>query len=165
MKFPIVNCKLRPNVFLTLIVWTIGCVLGSYLSNRFASASWMPSATLCRSSIVESILVLNTPFILLYILSRICNYFLLLPIVFLKSFSFVLSASWITFAFGDAAWLVRGVVLFPDFFCTCLFLWFCLRRAVNAQTNHTDFVFCLAISIAVGCFDYCYVLPITENIF
>lgn len=156
--------KFRIYVVLLLIVWTIGCFVGSYIASRSVIFSWMRSAISSRASIVGSVLTLSMPFVFSFILCKFCNFYFIFPFVFLKSVSFSLVLCGLLRAFGSAGWLAQILFLLPDFCCVFLLLWFWMRRAFTTDGIYADLSICICSTLLIGCIDYYCLFPIVKMV-
>lgn len=85
---------------------------------------------------------------------------LILPIAFLKSAAFGFCSCCVIFAYGDAGWLVRFLVLFSDsaMFVVLCWYWFSHLEGVRTRLRQ-DTVLCFVLAVVIGMFDYIYISP------
>ena len=142
------------------ISWVLGLLAGVYLLYKTSFASLMCSVILNRISIVGLLFSLVLPIFLSYILLRYFRFSCILPLVFLKAFSFMCCYGSIMITHRNAGWLVSGMLLFSDCFLVVLllFLWFRVasEHMCSLQTVTTSYVLIL---LPIGCFDYFVVSP------
>ncbi len=145
------------------VVWILGLLVGVLFVRQAAFASLMCSVLFLRISIVGLVVSLAIPLALTYILLRFFYFYSILPLIFLKAFSFACCYSGIMIAFGNAGWLVSGMVLFSDFFLVVLLLlqWFNAAAGKRYGPHRYFIVYCL-VPIIVVCFDYLVVSPYVE---
>ena len=142
--------------------WLTGLLFGLLFAPYAGEiyVSLMRSAPLCSVSIVGLIAVVLVPFLLSAFAVHCKKAGLLLFLCFCKAFMHALCAGGISLAFGNADWLVRFLLLFSDCCTLPLFCWFCFRcLCYGEQYLRQDFLFCLAVLIAVCGFDYMVVSP------
>lgn len=94
-------------------VWILGLFSGAYILDHI-SFSMMRPIIVERVSIVCLLFSLSFPFVLSFILLRYFHFWSILPLIFIKAVSFMCCLGGISLAFGDAGWLIRGLVLFAD---------------------------------------------------
>lgn len=148
--------------------WFLGLVLGYCFSFQISDifASLMLSVADSRLSIVGLFFSLIFPFFISAVLLRYTSPLAILPLVFIKAFSFSLCACAVTFAFGDAGWLVRWLLIFSDSFLIVLLLWFWLKNiSEEKRTIKTDLLLCIIASGLIGCADLCFVSPFLVMLF
>ena len=144
---------------LIIITWISG-LLCALLYIKQASFSLMYPLYVERVSIVGMIVSLIFPIILLYILLNRCYFYLTLPVIFLKSFSYMCCYLCITYSYGTAGWLVRIFLLFSDTVSIVILLHFCYRFAAGNKTGIIRYFKCaFAVLIIVGCLDYYIISP------
>ena len=140
--------------------WLFGLLASAYFVHQTTFASLMCSVLFLRISIFGLLTSLAIPLFLTYILLRFFSFYYVLPLVFLKAFSFMCCYFGITSAFGNAGWLVSGMVLFSDFFLVTLLLlqWFNAATGKMYSPEKYLVVYCI-LPIIVVCFDYLVVSP------
>ena len=156
--------RTRYRVLLILFVWSVGCLVGLFIANRAAATSPYLFPVPHRSSITISFLLSSLPIVLSHFIYSLCHFHLLLPLVFLKGLSFMYCYAYIHIIFGNAAWLVRYIVLFSDLVFVCLLLWFWLRCASCANSIRYNFRVCLIAGALIVLVDHYCVLPLGELI-
>lgn len=162
MKYTIrcIRKTFSTKVFLVAAFWLFGLVAGVWFINLTSFSSLMYSVYYPRISIIGLIFSLAIPFIISYILLRFFNFYFILPIIFSKAFSFICSYGAIMIAYGNAGWLVSGMLLFSDFFVVVLllFVWYysATGECCNPRRQATLYVL---IPTLIGCYDYFVVSP------
>lgn len=141
------------------ITWISGLLCALLYIKQF-SFSLMYPLHIERVSIVGMIVSLILPIILLYILLNRCYFYLILPVIFLKSFNYMCCYLCITYSYGTAGWLVRTLLLFSDTVSVIILLHFCYRFAAGNKIGMTSyFKYTFAVLIIVGCLDYYIISP------
>lgn len=159
-KFLGIRKTLYTRSFLTTLTWISGLLAGVYLIYETSFASLMCSVLFSRISIIGLFVSLVLPLLLSYILLRCFHFYCILPIVFLKAFSFMCCYGSIMIAFGNAGWLVAGMLLFSDCFLVVLLLLLWLRVASGRSCSPRFFTMSyILVSLVIGCFDYLVVSP------
>ena len=148
------------RLLLLVAAWIFGCICGTMTVSETVFSSLMRSGSSARTSIVGFMVTLSVPFILSYILYRFFGFYLILPIVFIKAFSYAYCYCGFRLTFGDAAWLVGGLSMFADSLSVFLLMWFWLKLS-GGKINLTNYLLgCLCILLAMGCIDYVCVAPL-----
>lgn len=140
--------------------WTLGLIAGYYVLDQTPLISLMRSSHFLRMSIVDLILSLAIPFLVSFILLRYFSFYSVLPFVFLKALSYFLCYGGITLIFGNAGWLLSGMLLFSDsiFVIMLLLIWF--NAAIGKKPNLRRCIAAYIISsIAIVYLDYFVVSP------
>ena len=85
---------------------------------------------------------------------------LVLPIAFFKAFIFGFCSCCIAFAYGDAGWLVRSLLLFSDSTMLIVLCWYWLTHLDgNRFRLKQDTFLCLCVALVIGITDYMYISP------
>lgn len=140
--------------------WLLGLLAGAFLLNQTSFTSLMRSVLFLRMSIVGLFVSLAIPLLLSYILLRFLHFYFVLPFIFLKAFSFFSCYGGVMLTFGNAGWLVCGMILFSDFFLVVLLLlqWFDAATG-KRHRPYVYFVVYFLIPTIIGCYDYFVVSP------
>lgn len=142
--------------------WCSGLMLGLHYAYRADSTYFllMRMAASCRVSIVGLLTAVFLPFLLSALAVYISRPELLLPVCFLKAFSFSCSAAAVSAAFGSAGWLIRFLLNFSEC-CTlpllCLF-WIRHISGVKRPAGR-DFLICCIAVLTIGALDYLLISP------
>ena len=146
--------------FVLAITWILGLLASVYLLFKTSFTSLMCSVLFTRISIIGLFVSLVLPLLLSYILLRCLHFYCILPFVFFKAFSFMCSYGSVMIAFGNAGWLVSGMLLFSDSFLVVLLLQLWLHTASGQLYSPLIFArsYVLAL-LVIGCFDYFAVSP------
>ena len=158
------NYKSFLNRFLIILFWLIGLLSSLYftLETTAFSSALMRSVTEDRLSIIGLFLMLTFPFLISAVLLRFTRPLWILPVVFFKAFIYSCCLYGLTFAYGDAGWLVRWLLLFSDSCVVVLLLWFWLRNASgDLVTYKSDLLLCCFLSVLIIGVDYYIVSPIS----
>lgn len=148
--------------FLLILIWFLGFFAGIWIAAQTSTttSSLMRSVVNDRSSIVGLLTVLTVPFLVSAVLFKLSLPLLGLFIVFIKSLLFSCCSYGLVLAFGDAGWLVRWLLLFSDSSVIVLLLWFWIRNIAGQGSNFkTDLLFCILITVLIGCVDYYIISP------
>lgn len=148
------------KVVLIAVLWLLGLLAGAYFLGQTSLASLMCSVLFLRISIFGLFLSLALPLILSYILYRFFHFYFILPIVFLKAFSFICCYGSLMIVYRNAGWLVSGMILFSDFsFVVLLLLYWYNAATGRSYSARIAFAVYFLIPIVVGCIDYYIVSP------
>lgn len=162
MKYTIrcIRKTFSTKVFLVATFWLLGLVAGVCFINWTSFSSLMYSVHYPRISILGLIISLAIPFVISYILLRFLNFYFILPIIFIKAFSFIFGYGAIMIAYGNAGWLVSGMLLFSDFSVVVLLLFIWYSSATGQCCNpRKRVILYILIPTLIGCYDYFVVSP------
>lgn len=142
------------------VTWISGLLAGTYFLDQTPFSSLMCSSLFDRISIMGLSLSLALPLFLSFILLRFLHFYCILPVVFLKAFSFVCCYGSFMIAYGNAGWLISGMMLFSDFFIVFLLLlqWFNAAMGKTYNNGPRFLVYFIAPTV-IGCFDFFVVSP------
>lgn len=148
------------KVLSVAITWVTGLLAGFIFLHQTTFISLMCSVHFLRTSIIGLLFSLAIPLLLTYILLRFFNFYCILPLIFLKAFSFICTYSGLMITFGNAGWLICGMILFSDFILVVLLLlqWFHAAIGKKCRPLEEIIVYCL-IPIFTVCLDYLVVSP------
>ncbi len=152
---------------LLILLWIGGAILGCFSSLHISDSTLhlMRSSFSGDVSIVWLLFAANLPLVLSYTAIRFRMPVLLLPLIFLKSYTFSLCFSCVAFAFGSAGWLMRVLCLSPDICSTLLLVWFLLNNYHYEQKECSlDFWICVAVNVMIGFIEYFMVSPFTVSL-
>lgn len=155
------------RVFLC-IAWLAGLFFGIILANGCSDTVilMIRSAGKSGTSMVNMFALLLFPLFVSAFFIWLSKPFLVILLVSVKAFLFGFSAMSVTFAFGDAGWLTRWLLLFSDSCSSVVLFWFWIRNVFGEKRIFKrDFVCCVALIIALGCFDYYIVSPFSVTLF
>jgi hypothetical protein len=111
-------------------------------------------------SIVWRLILLLFPLILSVTALRFLRPLLVLPVVFIKAYSFFYSLYCLNYAFGSAGWLASFILFFSDSCSIFVFLSFVFNHAMWGRGKCLrDFIISAFFLIALGVFDYFVVSP------
>ena len=145
---------------LVALAWILGLLSGAYILERSSFVSVLCSAHFPKASIAYCILSLIFPLLLSYILSNYSHFYCLLSVVFLKALSFMCCYGGLMLIFGNAGWLVSGIIFISDFVLVFMLLvqWF--NNAVGIKYNiGKSLILNVFLPILIGCYDYYVVSP------
>lgn len=146
--------------YLVILTWMLGLLSGFYFVRVTSLASLVYSFFNMRISILGLLILLVFPLLLSYIISTINHFRFILPIIFLKAFSFMYCYGCISFAYGSAGWLVAGMVLLSDGFLVICLIQFWFHLAFNQVYSLRRFLASYVVPLLlIGCFDYYVVSP------
>ena len=162
-SFDYIRQRRRYAVF--CFVYLHGLIAGFLYTTQYTFSSLMRLLVYPQMSIVWGCLVSVIPFIVFYIFLRCSAYYFLLPLAFLKAFTFMYCFAGISIAYADAGWLVRLLLLFADCFLVPLFLWFAGRSLLHKQEKlNKDIWICIFVILAVRCVDSYVISPFTMKL-
>lgn len=151
---------LRFRLFALATTWILGLLTSVYLLFKTSFASLMYSVASDRVSIIGLLVSLVFPILFSYILLRCFHFYYILPIVFVKAFTFMCCYGWIMIAYRNAGWLICGLLLFSDGFLVVFLLQLWLHSASGQLYSSRLFArsYILAL-LVIGCIDYFAVSP------
>lgn len=147
--------------------WILGLITGSFFSvsasNSFLSA--MLSAASGRLSISGLLSAMLLPLLFSAFAVYISKEWLLIPIAFLKAFSFAYLGVGVMMAYGQAGWLIRCLLMFTDSLIMPLLWWFWLN-ALTLPRGQMLGISALAggVLVFIGSFDYFVISPFLANL-
>ena len=142
--------------------WIIGLGVGSYSAICTSTIHNSLTQWLCYShlSVVGLIVCLTLPFLLSAILFRMSLPGAVIPVIFLKAFSFSYCASSLVYPLHYSGWLLRLLFLFSDSMVTVPFLLFVMRNiSSDRRSRHISLLQCLIWILIIGCIDSCLISP------
>lgn len=86
---------------------------------------------------------------------------LLVPAVLFRAFLYGYCALGITLAYGDAAWLVRLLLMLSDTCSTALLMWLWLRCGDPKVGLRVEFLGCTLAALGLKLLDFCAITPFT----
>jgi len=145
---------------LLAVFWLSGLLAGALLLSQTSISSLMCSGYYPRISIISLILALVIPFLISYILLRFLPFYFIFLFAFLKAFSFIYCYGAFMIHYGDAGWLISGMVLFSDFFLvvSLLMQWYNFATGKKCDLQSSMLVHFLSLTL-IGLFDYIVVSP------
>ena len=146
----------RVCCLLLALFWCVGLVLGVraafIVDNVFVSL--MRLAVSSPVSIVGLLGSCLLPFLFTALAVFLSQDWLILPVCFLKSFTYGLCAKTIALTFGDSGWLIQLLFLFSDTCMLSVLFWFWIRHlAGNKATVVRDTAICIVVFIILGTLD------------
>ena len=152
------------------LIWILSFFLGHLLGVLCSGSasepflSGMHTAAGCRVSIIGLLSSVGLPFLLAAWAVYIRCPFLLVPIAFGKAFSFSCVGYRICTAWGDAGWLVAGLMMFGTLFSMPVLCWYCRCHIGGRDFSWVLFFMALACLVVIGIVDYCWIAPFLINI-
>lgn len=161
------NIAVSLNNLLVCIVWILGLVCGALVASRagislYAFVYTIPEGHL---TLFAAIATKVCPVIITAALCRI-SHSLILPIVWLKAFSYSYCIYCLNFAFSGAGWLVCLLLLFSEFLVIINLLCFLILNYLKGSVSFFNkLIIHVSISIGVGLFDYYLISPYVAVLF
>lgn len=152
----------RGCLLLLALFWCAGLVFGVYTASMADNTliSLMRSAVFSPVSIVGLLSSYLLPFLFTALAVFLSKSWLILPICFVKSFSYGLCARTVALTFGDSGWLLQLLFLFSDTCALSVLFWFWIRHLAGSRvTVIKDAAICIVVFIILGILDYCCVSP------
>lgn len=142
------------------VFWLLGLLTGAFVLSQTSIASLMCSVSFPRISIIGLFAAQVIPFLISYVLLRFLPFNFILLFAFFKAFSFICCYGAFMIHYGDAGWLISGMVLFSDFFLVVLLLfdWFNFAAGEKYWLRSGSFFHILFLTL-IGLFDYIVVSP------
>jgi hypothetical protein len=150
-------------LFFLSAVWIFGLLAGlCSISVSPASVFYVMYSPLNNALTLTGLLLTQTfPLIISCIIYRSEKLFLILPVVFLKAFSFLYCTLGVVIAYADAGWMMRYLILFSDSCVVVLLLWFWIRNFTGREVCFfRDFLICLSTVIVICLVDYFVIYPL-----
>ncbi len=142
--------------------WIAGLLMGSYSAIQTSTIhnSWTQGLFNSHLSVVGLIACLTLPFLLSAILFRMSLPGAVIPVIFLKAFSFSFCASSLVYPLHYSGWLLRLLFLFSDSVLSVPLLLFVMRNIQSDRNSrHNDLLRCLVLILVIGCIDSFVVSP------
>lgn len=156
------------NKILMYFAWLVGMLVGFLFAfgNEASARLVMSPVIFSRSSYFGLISVLILPYIISAFVLLLSRPLWLVPIVFLRAFTFGFVYFIVSFAYQEAGWIARILIMFADSISVVLWLWFILGHPTDKSSKMeiTLLLFSL-VSIVVGVIDYCFISPLTVMLF
>lgn len=149
-------------------LWVIGLVFGFFIAMSLSSdnLSLIRSVKYSGVSILGFLISLLLPLLISMVAAWLRLPHVILPLAFLKAFSYSFSATGIALAFGEAGWLIYRLYLFSDSCMCVVFIWFCDRIISQFTVNWKKDAFLSFIASGFIFFaDLSLVTPLLELLF
>ena len=151
-----------PCRMLLCIAWILGLACGMiyayHASDRFFAM--MRSAAEGSVSIVGMFVIYALPFLLSAFAVFISRRELLIPLAFLKAFSFSAILFSFELAFCSAGWIIRLLVMLPDLVAMPLLLYYWFRCLEEERSNvMMDLAICAGFIGLLVFFESCFISP------
>ena len=159
--------RLTSPSFLFCLVWSLGVFSGLYIISvtpisvlSLFRLFFSSSATLIGLFFAQLI-----PLLITCVACWLSKSLLIYPVAFIKAFTYSFCSMGIALIFGDAGWLVRLLILFPDFCTVCVLIWFWIRRLTNSEVSFGNDLIVSLLAIFIICIIYFFsVLPILSHL-
>ena len=116
-------------------------------------------------SFIAMIISLLGPYLLTAVVLRYGNTWYLYLLVLFKSFLYFFSSFNIMFAYGDAAWLVKALLMFSSTVNALILLLFWHNCFLRKSAFRKQFLISGALSLTFGLFDFYFVTNLLHGIF
>lgn len=147
------------------LIYLLGLIAAVLYIAQYPYASLMRLLVYPQMSIVVGFMISAIPFIVLYIAFRCSAFILIFPLAFFRAFTFMYCFAGVSYAYADAGWLVRSLLLFSNCFSVPLLLWYAARRLLgNHRGSDREIWFCLLFLFAVRCIDSFVVSPFASEL-
>lgn len=124
------------------------------------------SAYYADASILDIFLISILPVLVSVLFVYVNAPVLLIPLAFIKAFSFSACSIGFLWAFGTAGWLLRLLFMFSDCILVLVLLWFWIRHiSGDRMLLRKDTFTCVKIMLMVGIFDFLFIVPIIQTVF
>lgn len=151
---------------LLALFWFIGLLAGYTVATRISLSVLMRTFSLERVSFLGLVLATIFPLAISAAALRSSAPLLILPIAFIKAFTFSFCASALSVVYADAGWLARWLYIFSDSIMVIFLLWFWVRNITkNTVIFRKDFASCLFAASLLVCIDYFIVSPFSVMLF
>lgn len=149
-----------------LLIWCVGMLTGISIALHKSSTSFsMMRSFLGRVSIVGLLVSSSFPFVISAIMISLGQHWLLLPLGFIKAFTYFFCVCSVALVYGLSAWLTRYLLMFSASVASILLLWFCLRCITEQRCIVKRTIICILITGIICVVDYRFVIPMAEKIF
>lgn len=159
--------RLKSPLFIFCSIWSLGVISGVYIfcTTPLTALSLIRSSVIMPISFIGLIFAQTIPLLITYLACLLSKPLLIYPVAFMKAFSYGLCTFGIAVTFGDAGWLVRLLILFPDFCIVCVLIWFWIRRLTNSEVSFGNDLIVSLLAIFIICIIYFFsVLPILSHL-
>ena len=120
----------------------------------------MRGAANCSVSIVDLLYTSALPFLFLLLAVMLSAHGWMIPICFIKAFSFGFSLGAVYAAFGTAGWLIASILLCSHAVSSLLVIWFSLRHISGFRAYAgSDWMLCLVIAAIASIIENCWIAP------
>jgi len=158
----IANTWCRYAYCIILFIWVIGLSVGTQFCRGDPAlvSSLMRAALESHVSIVGLFCVLFLPLMFSALAVYKSSPWLLLLTVAAKAICFGFAFTAVGYAFENAAWIVRILLLFSDFVGIVLLLWFSLRHSPRQRASFlSDLTGCICVGFLTGAIDLGLISP------
>lgn len=156
--------RVRYHPVCICISWVIGLISGYMVSNGVSSSLpyMMQSACSCSVSFGGFLAVLLLPFLIACLCYRLSIPVLIIPLLYLKGFSYAICSVSIFQVFHSASWLVQSLLLFSDHISIFLLMVFSVRHCSQSDLSalKRDGLIVFSVLLGVGVIDYLYISPL-----
>lgn len=170
IKYWIFSNKISPDFFYRLLLglfWLLGLLCGFHVASSLGPHSFllMRMAVGCCVSIVGAFTVLIFPVVLSAVLIQVSDV-LIFPFLFFKAFCYSFCYFGISYAYDDAGWLVRCMLLFSGSSMALNLLIFWIRNiSVSKTAVKKNYILAICIAVAIGIIDLILVSPFLTTLF
>ncbi len=163
--FSFFHCRFK--TVLIAAAWVAGLLFGSLVSLKADTilASTMHGAVSGSVSIFGLLSVLFLPLLVSALAVFISQPLLLVPVVFLKAFSFSYTAAGLFMVYPTAGWLLQALMMFSDMLMMPAYWLLWLRAASGDRCTALRWsAVCAACAALIGCVDYTVVAPFLAHL-
>lgn len=163
--FPALRSFRRDARVMLASAWVAGLILGAVFSLFAGDTAWMRGVPFGSVSIVGVLASAVLPLFFSAFAVYVSAPYLLLPVVFCKAFLFSWCGVGIASVFGDAGWLICGLLLFTDISMLPVLWLFWLRCCrFAADRPMYDLIVPVAAALLVGSMNYSVISPFLAGI-
>lgn len=153
------NVRKVSTVFLAC-AWVSGLVLGAVLPANDFLVSAMRRAAAGPVSITGLLAAILLPFLFSAFAVYSSEFWLLIPIAFIKAFLFSFSGAAVIYSFGQSGWLVRLLLIFSDSLMLPFLWWYWLQALSFGKTRFLFNSICVLIAaFIIGSLDFTVISP------
>lgn len=152
----------RVTAIILAFAFLAGLCAGAYAATLAGTniSSLMRTASTTCVSIAGLLPALLLPFLFTAFAVYISQYWLLIPIAFVKAFLFSYLGATVLLLFQDSGWLVQLLLMFADCLSLPVLWWLWLRLCCDGQRKHLRCYIGVFVAIAgIVCLDYQIISP------
>lgn len=161
------SCMRKWDKTLLALSWVLGLGCGGLLFRYSGSnlVSQMPSAVISRPSIFGLLVSSFLPLLFSAFAVYICVPYFLYGICFIKACSFAYVSCAVFAVYHNAAWLIRGLLLFTDLIGSAALYHYCHRHISGFRKySAKSLISYAALSCFITLVDYRYISPFLRNV-
>ena len=147
-----------------ILIWFFGALSGVLLIAASNMNSILYSVRFEKLNMLAYLVLFCAPSFMSVLLFRFCNFYFLLPLVFLKAFLLVSCGFAVRLAYEGAGWLVSTLMLSANYLeCCFLFSLWCYQACGGEKIGQVALLSLCSV-VFVGSIQYYIVLPFVDSL-